>query len=715
MDIRSLLLTLPWSCWLYFAGVLILSDWRWNRGRIAQCIVLGILGVWIHQTKSTDAPWLWAVGALFVITIILPVWLHRRMRRDCLRGELLHARLIARLMGLITWTPMSRLAASVARMEAEVIDYAATPDALAAYGQRLFPILGARSLRQFTTARIDAHLALGQPSEAVELFERHFENGPLNAGSPLLYTAAIAHSERDDLASAIDLLKRAEKLRDPHAPPDLRRFLAFMRIYACAGHPEMVDAILENNGYLAAMLPAAYVSLWRSVALARAGEGEAARLELALSRARLTRNDAVFEQTLARRQAELDEPAPPVPSGIHSELAELSSAAMEAPEPLVASLHDPKRPTVTLSILGLIFAVFILTEYASSGHGARTLLLYGANAGGFVRAGQWWRLAASIFLHAGLLHFIANFYTCYIFGMFVERTTGRWGVFTTFIISGMAGSLASAFLSNHSLSVGASGAIFGLLGAAIVIALRMRGVFTAHMRRVYVFTFTFFAVVQLLFGLFETRIDNMAHAGGFLGGILCGVILFTGSERGEKKPLWRFLSFVSVAITISALVGVIYNISVGGYPSRPMPYRHIFATDDSWRISAPEIWQLTRVDDGTIELIDPILISVHIGSEYGGRMDVPFAGKGKNRVYLIRDQLFSEILRPGRSGPIRPIGKERRIFHTYAGDRHYYIIFTAERGFMAHYDAAIMRMLESFEPTVPGPWGRIPARRFYMP
>jgi rhomboid protease GluP len=180
--------------------------------------------------------------------------------------------------------------------------------------------------------------------------------------------------------------------------------------------------------------------------------------------------------------------------------------------------HMPRVPPVTVGLIVLLTAI-LAAEMARGSLGSE----YGiVRAGALVRQlvvdGQWWRLVTMMFLHGGVEHLFGNAVALWVLGMICEHAFGRAQFVFLFVMSGVAGALVSALLGPGP-SVGASGAIFGLQGAAVVLLTRHRGRLIMRARRVGV-VLVAWAVYTIAQGLGTPYVDNGAHIGGFLGGIL---------------------------------------------------------------------------------------------------------------------------------------------------------------------------------------------------
>lgn len=168
---------------------------------------------------------------------------------------------------------------------------------------------------------------------------------------------------------------------------------------------------------------------------------------------------------------------------------------------------------VTYALIGINIAVFVAQFLTNE-----DLWFYlGAKINEFIIAGEWWRLITPVFLHANLIHLGINCYSLFIFGTQVEALFGYRRYIVIYMISGVA-SVVLSFVMSPSMSVGASGAIFGLVGAMLVHLYRHRKLFGERGRRRLV-DVAVVAGINLLIGL-NPGIDNWGHVGGLIGGVV---------------------------------------------------------------------------------------------------------------------------------------------------------------------------------------------------
>lgn len=140
-----------------------------------------------------------------------------------------------------------------------------------------------------------------------------------------------------------------------------------------------------------------------------------------------------------------------------------------------------------------------------------------------VAQGQAWRLLTSIFLHSGLIHLAFNMVALYFLGTFAESAFGRWRFFALYVLSGLSGGLAYLYFGGFSEpAVGASGAIFGLLGSILGYALR-RGTFS--WQNPVIRQLLILLAINVYLGVSIDNISNTAHMGGLAGGFAFGYLM----------------------------------------------------------------------------------------------------------------------------------------------------------------------------------------------
>ena len=184
----------------------------------------------------------------------------------------------------------------------------------------------------------------------------------------------------------------------------------------------------------------------------------------------------------------------------------------------------------------LVFIVMVACGLGFISFKAQDLLAWGANSGTLVRQGEWWRLLTNTFLHGGFVHILLNMYGLGLVGfLLLEPLIGRLRFVIAYMMCGIVASCASILWNPSVISVGASGAIFGICGVLLMLILT-KSIASSISKAFFPLVLTY-AGVGLLFGFAIPGIDNAAHVGGLLAGIVIGLIFsFLSPPRQQEKP-----------------------------------------------------------------------------------------------------------------------------------------------------------------------------------
>jgi rhomboid protease GluP len=197
------------------------------------------------------------------------------------------------------------------------------------------------------------------------------------------------------------------------------------------------------------------------------------------------------------------------------------------------------------------FDVPLLVRFGAGIKGQGTL--YGVLTGG-----EWWRLITPVFLHGGLIHFLFNSYMLMNLGPIVQEIYGGPRCWVIYLVCGITGSMASQYpylilpLNRPpTASIGASGAILGLIGLLLVYGYRTGGVLGQAMKNLLMRLIIFTVLLSFM------GIDHLAHIGGFAGGAVLALIVPAGSYRSRgEETLWQVLSVVGVLLVLFAFYKV---------------------------------------------------------------------------------------------------------------------------------------------------------------
>lgn len=175
-------------------------------------------------------------------------------------------------------------------------------------------------------------------------------------------------------------------------------------------------------------------------------------------------------------------------------------------------------PYVTYSIIGITVVIYILQWATELLAGVDIPIVLFIKSNELIRAGQIWRLLTPMLLHGSLPHIGFNMYALFSFGTGLERYFGHKRFLLLYLLGAFAGNVAS-FLFTSENSVGASTAIFGLLGAEAVFLIQNRKVFPGQFRNA-IGNIIFIAAINLFIIGSQPGIDNWGHIGGLLGGLM---------------------------------------------------------------------------------------------------------------------------------------------------------------------------------------------------
>ena len=199
----------------------------------------------------------------------------------------------------------------------------------------------------------------------------------------------------------------------------------------------------------------------------------------------------------------------------------------------------------TKTLVAVNVLIYLIT--ASPGGGINspggTLFLRWVLFGPAVANGDWWRLITSAFLHASLLHIAFNMYFLWFVGSAVEQALGRGRFLLIYFVSALAGSAGALVFTPNTATVGASGALFGLLGAALILE-RQRNFVLGGSALALI-------VINLILSFTLNNISVGGHIGGLIGGILCTLVLSKfgrGHAAYSRVGLWGIAGVAGVAL-----------------------------------------------------------------------------------------------------------------------------------------------------------------------
>ena len=237
--------------------------------------------------------------------------------------------------------------------------------------------------------------------------------------------------------------------------------------------------------------------------------------------------------------------------------------------------HRKRLPIVTLILIVLNVAIFHPLELRliASPQDLEPLIQFGAYSYQLiVEEGEYWRLLTSTFLHAHALHLFLNMGILFLLGSLLEGVYGRSRLLLLYLISAIVSSVASLPFVQDAFGVGASGAVFGLIGVAIALGLRYKDRLPRRLGRIFGLRLLPFVGIDLLLGFFvlphfNYNVNNAAHLGGLLTGFVGGLVLapeiYSYREREKQIVAGLVTALVGLAIA-SGLMPVLHALTNSG-------------------------------------------------------------------------------------------------------------------------------------------------------
>ncbi len=250
------------------------------------------------------------------------------------------------------------------------------------------------------------------------------------------------------------------------------------------------------------------------------------------------------------------------------------------------------RPaTFTFAFLIFNIFMFLLTTLSANGAGEAAfnaeLIAYGAKVNALIRQGEWWRFVTPIFLHGNWTHLLMNMYGLWILGPYVEKLYGSAKFVFFWVVTGIAGVVASfltvqpqmhigpisrfLFKAQDAASVGASGALFGLIGVLFVFGIKFRHELPEEFKRAFGTGMLPTILINVVIGYIFPFIDNSAHMGGLVAGACLALIV--GYKRPNESAgmsiIWHILQAAALAI-----VGVSFLMIVTHFHGTPPKFNN---------------------------------------------------------------------------------------------------------------------------------------------
>ena len=206
-------------------------------------------------------------------------------------------------------------------------------------------------------------------------------------------------------------------------------------------------------------------------------------------------------------------------------------------------IFEPKKIIVNYVILGILAIIFLFSFLFNK---SNEVIYYLGVYGPLIRNGEFYRLLTGAFVHVDIFHFLCNGYALYILGNQIENFYGKKKFIIIYLVSALTGSLLSICM-HDTFSIGASGAIFGLLGSLLYFGYHYRVYFGSVILNKVLPVIIF----NLVIGFMISGIDNFAHIGGLIGGLLVSMALGINSkDKKSEKINGLILTIIFIAFLV---------------------------------------------------------------------------------------------------------------------------------------------------------------------
>jgi membrane associated rhomboid family serine protease len=497
---------------------LVRTDWRWYFGHIVQLFLVFALSlVACFPAREMFAVAAWSAATVFIFA---PALMARQAQSALRAGRFRRAARFHFAAALLWWGLWGRFHFELGRALRE------RPPNLHALDAEHLP----RPARgQWLVTQMSVRFLARDWSGVAETHERIRDWGTLAAATSANLMAARAFAELGNFTRAVRCLYWATV-----SPASLRFradfFAAKVAVFALAGDGERLERTIsaEEKGILR-KFPRPFAAYWRGrCALARGNAQEARKFfvrALTLTHPR----HAIWRERIQGLLQEAGAAPANSANAVGATAYEFRARAIDHAQQQTARwralmmIATPEAATV--AVLGALAALFCVIDWFVSAETRDEIFQFFANSADAVWSRQYWRLLTGMLLHGNALHLVMNGAGLWIFGGPVERVFGKTRFVVIFFSAGLLGNLLSALGGEYDLAVGASGGIFGLLGAFAVALWRARMPMFEGLKRRALGLLVLVVGLDLAVGYFEPNVDNLAHAGGFFAGLVIAAAL----------------------------------------------------------------------------------------------------------------------------------------------------------------------------------------------
>lgn len=329
--------------------------------------------------------------------------------------------------------------------------------------------------------------------------------------------------------------------------------------------------------------------------------------------------------------------------------------------------YGQKSIKSTWVLSSIIVLVFLLEEYFGGSTITSVLVRMGANVKDLVAQGQYFRLMSSVFLHAGFMHVFFNTYVLFALGGFFNKILGESKYLTVFFISGIGGSLASFYMGKAAISVGASGAIWGLFGASIALAF-FKTDLLPELVRLRLRKITLINLVINLGVSFLPMVDIWAHLGGGLAGFFVSLLIIFRSRSASvskiKDRIFVASAFLLFAIYLLSLAWVVMSFTPWqDQLSSELTVRALASS--GWQLSVPKTLQASYESDEDVYVfgdlaMDQLALEIRLMPLLSSKDENPLVWLKEQQRQILQDEKMGSDVK--RSVDVREEGEKPHLF-----------------------------------------------------
>ena len=496
---------------------------RWYAVQILQLIpvLLACVGGFFIQQGTW---WAGAAWALYFIVGVVPELLAREAGRQVAMARWNGAALAMQLAGWLTWGNLGRLY----RLYAEVLRAMQRGETEAALLMLNYVVADPMPVGLCGTVRLWALSMLCAQrdwEQAVLYYDSVPEWGTLAASTHARLLVARAMAETGEIERALRSLQMVALSPRTIGPMETQLWMTRVVVAALAGDAPELEALLPQHRLRSAPQFPAY---WCGrCALARGQRVEAVQ-QLTRAFSLTNPRNKLWREAISKYLGQTDAMERVSPAAEQPQYA-WGQEALRAAEKQTASwraLMNLSAPAaLTVWLLAFLSVVFVFDLYVCPLIWNKPLQVWAANTPDALKSREWWRPVTAMFLHANLLHLLMNGFGIWMFGSSAERYYGRVRYVIIFLVAGTMGNLLSLTRSDFDMAVGASGSLFGLVGAFAVAVYRLDVPVLASARSGLMWMLALMVCADLTIGWLEPQVDNLAHVGGFVTGVVLTLLM----------------------------------------------------------------------------------------------------------------------------------------------------------------------------------------------